>query len=68
VSIQMQALADFARHRAIGRAVRLEQKVGRAVDLDRAEAASVFFGRPTRFLVTREKRVTMAMSEPYPTP
>lgn len=35
----MQALADLAGHRAVGRAVCLEQKVRRAVDLDRAEAA-----------------------------
>ena len=35
----MQALADFARHRPVGCAVCLEQKVGSSVDLDRAEAA-----------------------------
>ena len=35
----MQALADFARHRAIGGAVCLKEKVGRAVDLDGLEAA-----------------------------
>lgn len=28
----MQALADFARHRPVGWAVRLEQKVGSSVD------------------------------------
>ena len=60
MSIQMQALADFAGHRAIGCAVCLKQKVDRAVDLD--------LGRPTRSFVTWEKRVMIAMNGPYPTP
>jgi hypothetical protein len=48
VSIEMRVLADLAVHRAIGGAESLEQKVGRAVDLDRAKRQSFVFGQPTR--------------------